>query len=99
MNVASILGLRVASRMLAYAAAKAGIIGFTKTVAKETARFGVTVVRDGWSRFVIPAGSRYRNPEVVNVEGDAGRAASVASTTPVRSLATRSPSATSSIPT
>jgi 3-phosphoshikimate 1-carboxyvinyltransferase len=38
------------------------------------ARFGVTVVRDSWSRFVIPAGSRYRNPEVVNVEGDASGA-------------------------
>jgi 3-phosphoshikimate 1-carboxyvinyltransferase len=38
------------------------------------ARFGVDVVRDDWSRFVIPTGSRYRNPEVVNVEGDASGA-------------------------
>ena len=25
-------------------------------------RFGVTVERDGWQRFVVPAGVRYRSP-------------------------------------
>ncbi len=42
-NVTSYTGLRGNVGQAAYAAAKAGIIGFTKTAAKEVARFGVTV--------------------------------------------------------
>jgi NAD(P)-dependent dehydrogenase (short-subunit alcohol dehydrogenase family) len=42
-NVASILGLRVASRMLAYAAAKAALIQVTKALALEWARHGIRV--------------------------------------------------------
>lgn len=42
-NVTSYTGLHGNVGQANYAAAKAGIIGFTKTVAKETARFGVTV--------------------------------------------------------
>ena len=38
------------------------------------ARFGVAVMRDGWQRFTIPAGSRYRSPGDVHVEGDASSA-------------------------
>ncbi|MDO9504082.1 bifunctional 3-phosphoshikimate 1-carboxyvinyltransferase/cytidylate kinase [Hydrogenophaga sp.] len=38
------------------------------------ARFGVQVQRDGWQRFTIPAGSRYRSPGRVPVEGDASSA-------------------------
>lgn len=38
------------------------------------ARFGVQVVRDGWQRFVVPAGSRYRSPGTIFVEGDASSA-------------------------
>ena len=39
------------------------------------ARFGVLVHRDeDWQRFVIPAGSRYRSPGEVHVEGDASSA-------------------------
>ena len=38
------------------------------------ARFGVKVQRDGWARFVIPAGSRYRSPGEINVEADASSA-------------------------
>ncbi|MFC5302656.1 bifunctional 3-phosphoshikimate 1-carboxyvinyltransferase/cytidylate kinase [Azospira restricta] len=38
------------------------------------ARFGVNVVRDGWQRFVVPAGSRYRSPGTIYVEGDASSA-------------------------
>ena len=38
------------------------------------ARFGVTVVRDGWQRFTVNAGSRYVSPGVVYVEGDASSA-------------------------
>lgn len=38
------------------------------------ARFGVQVQRDGWSRFVVPAGSRYVSPGTVYVEGDASSA-------------------------
>jgi 3-phosphoshikimate 1-carboxyvinyltransferase len=37
-------------------------------------RFGIEVRRDGWERFTIPAGSRYRSPGEVHVEGDASSA-------------------------
>ncbi|MGE5466149.1 MAG: bifunctional 3-phosphoshikimate 1-carboxyvinyltransferase/cytidylate kinase [Ignavibacteria bacterium] len=37
-------------------------------------RFGVTVEREGWQRFSIPGGQRYRSPGVVHVEGDASAA-------------------------
>ncbi|MEO3825821.1 SDR family NAD(P)-dependent oxidoreductase [Actinomadura sp. B10D3] len=42
-NVTSFTGLHGNVGQSAYAAAKAGIIGFTKTAAKELGRFGVTV--------------------------------------------------------
>ena len=38
------------------------------------ARFGVHVAREGWQRFVVPAGSRYRSPGMIHVEGDASSA-------------------------
>lgn len=38
------------------------------------ARFGITVSNDNWQRFTIPAGSRYRSPGEVHVEGDASSA-------------------------
>lgn len=38
------------------------------------ARFGVTVQRDGWSRFTIAGGARYRSPSRIAVEGDASTA-------------------------
>lgn len=38
------------------------------------ARFGVEVRREGWERFTVPAGSRYRSPGEVRVEGDASSA-------------------------
>lgn len=37
-------------------------------------RFGVEVVREGWQRFVVPAGSRYQSPGTIYVEGDASSA-------------------------
>jgi len=37
-------------------------------------QFGVAVVRDGWERFTIPAGSRLRSPGTVYVEADASSA-------------------------
>ena len=42
-NVTSYTGLHGNMGQSAYAAAKAGVIGYTKTTAKELARFGVTV--------------------------------------------------------
>lgn len=42
-NVASIVGPRANAGQANYAASKAGVIGFTKTVAAEVARRGVTV--------------------------------------------------------
>ena len=38
------------------------------------ARFGISVRREGWQRFVIPAGSRYRSPGSIHVEADASSA-------------------------
>lgn len=37
-------------------------------------RFGVTLERDEWARFTIPAGSRYRSPGHIHVEADASSA-------------------------
>ncbi len=38
------------------------------------ARFGIQVLRDGWQRFTIPAGSRFRSPGTLHVEADASSA-------------------------
>ncbi len=38
------------------------------------ARFGVEVRRDGWQRFTVVAGSSYRSPGEIYVEGDASSA-------------------------
>ena len=38
------------------------------------ARFGIAVRREGWQRFTIPAGSRYRSPGSIHVEADASSA-------------------------
>lgn len=38
------------------------------------ARFGVEVERDGWGRFRVAAGQRYRSPGEIYVEGDASSA-------------------------
>jgi 3-phosphoshikimate 1-carboxyvinyltransferase len=38
------------------------------------ARFGIAVRRDGWERFIIPAGSSYRSPGDIHVEADASSA-------------------------
>ena len=37
-------------------------------------RFGVDVQREGWRRFTVPAGSAYRSPGRILVEGDASSA-------------------------
>ena len=37
-------------------------------------RFGIDVKREGWQRFTIPAGSQYRSPGEIHVEGDASSA-------------------------
>ncbi len=38
------------------------------------ARFGVLVEREGWQRFVVPAGAHYQSPGTIHVEGDASSA-------------------------
>jgi 3-phosphoshikimate 1-carboxyvinyltransferase len=38
------------------------------------ARFGITVKREGWQAFSIPAEARYRSPGIYPVEGDASSA-------------------------
>lgn len=42
-NIASILGLRVAGNVAAYAASKAGVVHLTKALALEWARYGIRV--------------------------------------------------------
>jgi 3-oxoacyl-[acyl-carrier protein] reductase len=42
-NVSSVVGLRGNAGQTAYAAAKAGLVGLTKSLAREVARKGVTV--------------------------------------------------------
>src|SRR6202051_1900617 len=37
-------------------------------------RFGMTVERDGWKSFTLPAGARYASPGTIAVEGDASSA-------------------------
>lgn len=37
-------------------------------------QFGVEVQREGWQRFVVPAGAAYRSPGELRVEGDASSA-------------------------
>ena len=37
-------------------------------------RFGVKVEREGWGRFSVPSGARYRSPGRLHVEGDASSA-------------------------
>ena len=37
-------------------------------------RFGVTVERDGWQSFTVPAGQQYSSPGTIHVEGDASSA-------------------------
>lgn len=38
------------------------------------ARFGIQVLRDGWQRFTIPAGSQFQSPGILQVEADASSA-------------------------
>ncbi len=38
------------------------------------ARYGIAVVREGWQRFTIPAGSHYQSPGSIHVEADASSA-------------------------
>jgi 3-phosphoshikimate 1-carboxyvinyltransferase len=38
------------------------------------ARFGISVRREGWQRFIIPAGSSYQSPGSIHVEADASSA-------------------------
>jgi NAD(P)-dependent dehydrogenase (short-subunit alcohol dehydrogenase family) len=42
-NIASTVGVKGASRMTAYSAAKHGVVGVTRSLALETVRFGITV--------------------------------------------------------
>ncbi|MGH7187260.1 MAG: SDR family NAD(P)-dependent oxidoreductase, partial [Pseudomonadota bacterium] len=58
-NIASILGLRVGSHLLAYAAAKAALVQVTKALALEWARYGIRVnaIAPGYIETEINAGA------------------------------------------
>jgi len=47
---------------------------YVEMTIKLMARFGVTVARDGWQRFTVPAAARYVSPGEIWVEGDASSA-------------------------
>ncbi|MDP2817528.1 MAG: bifunctional 3-phosphoshikimate 1-carboxyvinyltransferase/cytidylate kinase [Polaromonas sp.] len=47
---------------------------YIKITLNLLARFGIAVRREGWQRFTIPVGSRYRSPGTIHVEGDASSA-------------------------
>ncbi len=47
---------------------------YVEITLKLLARFGINVQRQGFERFTIPAGSRYRSPGVLHVEADASSA-------------------------
>jgi 3-phosphoshikimate 1-carboxyvinyltransferase len=47
---------------------------YVEITLKTLARFGVRVERQGWRRFAIPGGQRYRSPGTIYVEGDASSA-------------------------
>ena len=47
---------------------------YVEITCKLLGRFGIEVHNDGWRRFVIPRGGRYRSPGEIHVEGDASSA-------------------------
>ena len=47
---------------------------YVEITLKLLAQFGITVEREGWSRFAIPKGSCYVSPGHLHVEGDASSA-------------------------
>ncbi|WP_028602761.1 bifunctional 3-phosphoshikimate 1-carboxyvinyltransferase/cytidylate kinase [Ottowia thiooxydans] len=47
---------------------------YVEITLKLMARFGIEVQREGWERFVIPAGSRYKSPGQIHIEADASSA-------------------------
>jgi 3-phosphoshikimate 1-carboxyvinyltransferase len=47
---------------------------YVEITMKLMERFGVTVERDGWRSFRVPAGVRYKSPGKITVEGDASSA-------------------------
>ncbi|MBV8618790.1 MAG: (d)CMP kinase, partial [Curvibacter sp.] len=57
-----------------------GVVGeliskpYIEITLKLLQRFGIAIRRDGWSRFTVPAGSRYLSPGDIHVEADASSA-------------------------
>lgn len=47
---------------------------YIKITLSLLARFGIDVRREDWQRFTIPAGSHYRSPGAIHIEGDASSA-------------------------
>jgi NAD(P)-dependent dehydrogenase (short-subunit alcohol dehydrogenase family) len=60
-NIASILGIRQAGHVAAYAASKAGLIQLTRTMALELARFGIRVNAIAPGYFATELNTEFRN--------------------------------------
>jgi NAD(P)-dependent dehydrogenase (short-subunit alcohol dehydrogenase family) len=75
-NIASTAGLRGYKTMTAYCAAKHGVVGFTRALALETAKHGITVnaVCPGYTDTKLTAGSVANLAEVFNTTPEEARA-------------------------
>ena len=75
-NIASTAGLRGYKTMTAYCAAKHGVVGFTRALALETAKHGITVnaVCPGYTDTKLTAGSVANLAEVFKTTADEARA-------------------------
>lgn len=74
-NVSSVVGMRGNAGQAAYAATKAGLVGFTKSLAREVARKGITVnaVSPGYVETRMTAGLPERAREFLTTFAPIGR--------------------------
>lgn len=64
-NVSSVLALRGGERTLAYATSKAGLIGFTKSLAQDLVQYNIRVNAIAPRAIDTPMYRSYRSPEEI----------------------------------